>query len=108
MQKCKYFSRSRDACFGQVTILSKVKVRIPARCDDCFNRAVANIERNCNGCIAAVMRQVNTYDSDMKVEPNPERLKLLGEGKSYVKTEIREFERRRDIDIAELRRLPGL
>ena len=108
VQKCKYFSQSRDACFGHVTTLSKIEVRIPARCDDCFNRAVTDIERNCNGCIAAVMGQVNSYDSDMKAERNANKRKRLGEGKSYVKTEIREFERRRDTDIAELAKMQGM
>lgn len=59
VQKCKHFSQSRDACFGQVTTLSKVKTRIPTRCDHYFDRTLTDIERNCNGCIAAVMRQVN-------------------------------------------------
>lgn len=108
VQKCKFFSQSRDACVGHVTTLSKVKVRIPARCDDCFDRAVADIERNCNGCIAAVMRQVNIYDPDIKAEPNPKKRQLLRVAKNLVKNEIRDFERRRDVDIAELATKQGL
>lgn len=108
VQTCKDFSRSRDACFGHVTTLSKIIVRIPARCDDCFDRAVTDVERNCNGCIAAVMEQVNSYDADMKAEGNTSKREQMGKTKSYVKSEIREFERRRDTDIRDLAKQQGL
>ena len=108
VQKCKHFSQSRDACFGHVTTLSKIKTRIPARCDDCFDRAVADIERNCNGCIAAVMRQINSYDSELKAEPTPDERHQLRKAKYWAKNEIRDFERRRDNDIAELAKEQGL
>ena len=39
-------------------------VRIPARCDDCFNRAVADVERNCNGCVADVQAQIEECRSE--------------------------------------------
>lgn len=81
---------------------------MPARCDDCFDRAVADIERNCNGCIAAVMEQVNTYDSAMKAEPNPKRRAVLSSAKAFVKKDIKAFEKRRDDDIAELRAKQGM
>ena len=108
VRKCRDFSPSQNACFGHVTTLSKVKIRIPARCDDCFNRAVADIERNCNGCIAAVMREVNTYGSDIKAEPDPKRRPRLSKAKSYVKQDIAAFKKRRDDDIAELRAKQGM
>ena len=108
VQKCKHFSQSRDACFGHVTTLSKIKTRIPARCDDCFDRAVADIERNCNGCIAAVMRQINSYDSELKAEPTPDERHQLRTAKYWAKNEIRDFERRRDNDIAKLANEQGL
>ena len=108
VQKCKHFSQSRDACFGHVTTLGKIKTRIPARCDNCFDRAVTDIERNCNGCIAAVMRQVNSYDSDIKAERDSHQRQMLSIARSMVKTEIRDFERKRDSDIRELARKQGL
>ena len=108
VQTCKDFSRSRDACFGHGTTLSKIEVRIPARCDDCFNRAVTDIERNCNGCIAAVMKQVNSYDADIKAERDPKKSQLLSTAKSLIKADIRDFKRRRDTDIAELAKMQGM
>ena len=93
MRKCRDYSHSKDACFGHVTTLSKVKVRIPARCNDCFNRAVADIERNCNGCIAAVMRQVNSYDSDMRAEPKPTRRAVMSCAKAFVKKTLQNSRR---------------
>ena len=108
VRRCRDYSHSKDACFGHVTTLSKVKVRIPARCNDCFNRAVADIERNCNGCIAAVMRQVNSYDSDMKAEPKLTRRAVMSCAKAFVKKDIAEFTKRRDDDIAALRAKQGM
>ena len=108
VRKCRDYSHSKDACFGHVTTLSKVKVRTPARCKDCFNRAVADVERNCNGCIAAVMRQVNSYDSDMKAESNPRKRAVMYSAKAFIKKDIAEFMKRRDDDIAALRAQQGM
>ena len=108
VQKCKHDSQSGDICSGHITTLSIIKTRIPARCDNCFDRAVGDIERNCNGCIAAVMKQVNSYDPDIKAAPNSAKRQALSRTKYMIKDEIREFERRRDTDIAELAREQGM
>ena len=54
------------------------------------------------------MRQVNTYEPDIKAEPNPKKRQLLRVAKNLVKNEIRDFERRRDTDILELATKQGL
>ena len=108
VRKCRGYSHSKDACFGHVTTLSKVKVRIPARCNDCFHRAVADVERNCNGCIAAVMRQVDSYDADLKAESNSTTRGAMHLAKSLLKKDIAEFTKRRDHDIAALRAEQGM
>ena len=108
VRRCRDFSYSENACFGHVTTLSTVEVRIPARCNDCFDRAVADIERNCNGCIAAVQAQIEECKSERKDGCSKQRAHSLWCERLQLEKEIKDFKRRRDTDIADLRAEQGM
>ena len=108
VRECRDFSHSQNTCFGHVTTLSQVKVRIPARCDDCFNRAVADVRRNCNGCVAAVQKQLGEIDSELDMGCNKSRGQMLREERCFLSEEIRDFKRGRDTAIAALRAEQGM
>ena len=83
-------------------------VRIPARCDDCFNRAVADVERNCNGCVADVQAQIEECRSEVYHGCTRERGNMLRWERMCLRGEIKDFKRRRDSDIAELHEKQGV
>ncbi|KAK0512728.1 hypothetical protein JMJ35_004745 [Cladonia borealis] len=108
VKKCRDFSDAENNCFGHEKTLGTVMVRIPARCEECFNRAVADIERNCNGCIAAVQAQIEECRSERKNGCSTKRAHWLWCERMHLKREIKDFKRRRDDDIADLRAEQGM
>ena len=64
--------------------------------------------RNCNGCIAAVEREVTTCSSEIEAEQDRKQRQFLRLHRSYLRKDIKDFEKRRDYDIGRLREKQGV
>ncbi len=106
-EMCRDFSHTQDSCYHPSNTLGTVSVPIPARCNNCFNSALADIRRNCNGLVATVQAQIAEIDFQAK-GCSRSRGKTLSEERILHRQEITEFERKRDADIAELRVKQGV
>ena len=102
------FSHSKDSCYDPENILGTVMVRTPARCNDCFNHDVAEIRRNCNGCVEAVQAQISDCDTELDSGCDESRRKVLRDEQFLHREEIEEFKKKRDEDIAALRAKQGV
>ena len=83
-------------------------VHIPARCNNCFNRAVADVRNNCTGCVAAVQGQIDEINSELESGCDSSRGSMLRLELSVLREEIRDFKKSRDDKIAGLRAKQGV